>query len=51
MVTTATRTGPLPRCPVCGTLLDGGPVAYRCPVCRHGVMAADIRVDYRPEVA
>ncbi len=42
------RTGPLPRCPRCAAVLDGGPVAYRCTPCGRGVMAADIDTDYHP---
>lgn len=42
--------GPLPRCPRCATVLDGGPVAYRCARCGRAVMAADIDTDYHPPV-
>jgi hypothetical protein len=40
------RYGPVPRCARDRMVLDGGPVAYWCPACRHGVMAADIGTDY-----
>ncbi len=40
------RTGPLARCPGCGTPLDGGPVWYRCQACRRAVPAADVDTDY-----
>ena len=42
------RTGPLARCPGCGTPLDGGPVLYRCKTCRQAVQAADVDTEYRP---
>jgi len=44
----AARLGPLPRCPRCAGVLDGGPVAYHCAACGRGVMAADIDTDYHP---
>ncbi len=37
------RTGPAALCPFDGAPLDGGPVSYWCPLCRRGVMAADVR--------
>ena len=40
------RTGPAALCPRDSAPLDGGPVAYHCPVCRRGVMAADARTEY-----
>ena len=40
------RTGPLARCPGCGTPLDGGPVLYHCETCHHAVSAADVDTDY-----
>jgi len=40
------RTGPLARCPGCGTPLDGGPVWYHCQTCRRAVPAADVDIDY-----
>ncbi len=42
------RLGPIPRCPRCATVLDGGPVAYHCARCGRGVMAADIDTEYHP---
>ena len=40
------RSGPLARCPGCGTPLDGGPVLYRCQTCHHAVPAADVDTEY-----
>jgi hypothetical protein len=37
------RTGRAALCPRDSAPLDGGPVAYWCPVCGRGVMAADAR--------
>lgn len=31
------RAGPVLRCPVCLTPLDGGPVTWRCPQCQRSV--------------
>ncbi len=42
------RLGPVPRCPRCTAVLDGGPVVYHCGPCGRGVMAADIDTDYHP---
>jgi hypothetical protein len=42
------RTGPVPLCPGCAAELDGGPVAYWCPGCGRGVMAADLDISYHP---
>jgi len=39
---------PQSRCPCCGTVLDGGPVLFRCARCARAVHAADLDVDYRP---
>ena len=39
---------PQSRCPCCGTVLDGGPVLFRCAPCARAVHAADLDVDYRP---
>src|SRR5260370_11505158 len=36
-------TRPAALCPRDGAPVDGGPVAYLCPVCGRGVMAADVR--------
>lgn len=41
-------TAPVPRCPSCAAVLDGGPVAYHCTPCGRGVMAADLDTDYHP---
>jgi hypothetical protein len=42
------RSGPVPRCPRDRAVLDGGPVVFWCPACRHGVPAADVDRDYHP---
>lgn len=34
------------KCPRCHTLLDEGPVLYRCSHCRRAVPAAELDVDY-----
>ena len=35
-------------CPRCRTVLDGGPVVYRCGSCQRAVWAADLDVEYHP---
>ena len=35
-------------CPRCHTVLDEGPVLYRCPRCERGVYAADLNTEYQP---
>jgi hypothetical protein len=42
------RTRPVPRCPRCTAVLDGGPVAYHCGRCGRGVMAADLDTTWHP---
>ncbi len=46
--TQPTRVGPAKLCPSCRSVLDGGPVRFRCGLCRRAVMAADIDNEYRP---
>ena len=41
------RASPVACCPGCGAALDGGPVVFWCPGCRHGVHAADLEVEFR----
>ncbi|MFD0687342.1 hypothetical protein [Actinomadura fibrosa] len=36
------HAGPVRRCPACRSVLDGGPVLFRCPRCEHAVHAADV---------
>ncbi|WP_034516181.1 hypothetical protein [Actinomadura rifamycini] len=36
------RAAPAKHCPSCRTLLDGGPVLFRCPCCQRAVQAADV---------
>ena len=31
------RAGPVLRCPACLSVLDGGPVTWRCPRCQRSV--------------
>jgi hypothetical protein len=38
----ASRVGPVKFCPTCHTVLDGGPIRYRCEPCGKSVMAADL---------
>ncbi|GAA0594803.1 hypothetical protein [Actinomadura livida] len=38
----APRVRPVKLCPTCRTVLDGGPVQYRCEPCGKSVMAADL---------
>jgi hypothetical protein len=47
----AASSAPLPRCPRCRAVLDGGPVAFHCTPCERGVMAADLDTDYHPPTA
>ncbi|MBB4940809.1 DNA-directed RNA polymerase subunit RPC12/RpoP [Streptosporangium album] len=34
-------------CPRCGTVLDEGPVMYRCARCSRSVYAADLDTEFR----
>ncbi|WP_019632671.1 hypothetical protein [Actinomadura atramentaria] len=36
------RVGPVKHCPTCRTVLDGGPVLFRCASCNRSVRAADL---------
>lgn len=38
----ALPVGSVKLCPSCRTVLDGGPVRYRCEPCGKSVMAADL---------
>jgi uncharacterized C2H2 Zn-finger protein len=33
-------------CPRCGTILDDGPVLYRCACCHKSVYAADLDTEF-----
>jgi DNA-directed RNA polymerase subunit RPC12/RpoP len=33
-------------CPRCGTMLDDGPILYRCAACRRSVYAADLDTEF-----
>ncbi|MEV0149136.1 MULTISPECIES: hypothetical protein [unclassified Nonomuraea] len=39
---------PKPNCPHCHTVLDEGPVMYRCAHCRRAVYAAEVQNEYVP---
>ncbi|GAT66788.1 hypothetical protein PS9374_02440 [Planomonospora sphaerica] len=34
-------------CPRCGTVLDEGPIMYRCARCKRSVYAADVNTEFR----
>lgn len=42
------RAGPVPLCPACSVVLDGGPVVFICSGCGQGVMAADVSAERTP---